>query len=175
MLCRVFWLQLTTYRDGGSSLRLACALFTGSYALIFSVGISAGEYDEFDSSSCRSSDTSCIGAASAEASPEAYRRQLWVIDVADGRTSLIERRQNVEDSSRSAMSLAFDIVLCSKFFDIQCEASNNKAQNSASARHWLAVQFSLTEETGIHARPLWQKLLRNNNHKPQRHRLLRHT
>ena len=36
------WLQLT-YRDGGSSLFLPCALFTGSYALIFSAGMSDGE------------------------------------------------------------------------------------------------------------------------------------
>lgn len=38
----VYLVQLTN-RDGGSCLLLPCALFTGSYALMLSVGMSDGE------------------------------------------------------------------------------------------------------------------------------------
>ena len=45
MVLEVYEVQLVhlTNRDGGSCLLLPCALFTGSYCLIFSVGMSDGE------------------------------------------------------------------------------------------------------------------------------------
>jgi len=53
----IFQIYLTN-RDGGSCLLLPAALFTGSYAFISSVETSIGEYEETDSSSCRSRESS---------------------------------------------------------------------------------------------------------------------
>jgi hypothetical protein len=91
-------IDLTTHRDGGSSLRRACALFTGSYDLMMSSEGPGFVRDECDSRSWRSAGAS-LDAVPVDANRRAFRQAGRI----DARTSLTANRLQADESSRRAI------------------------------------------------------------------------
>jgi hypothetical protein len=92
------------YRLGGSSLLLLWALLTGSYVLIISSDGPLVAKEDWDSSSSKSS----RGSFMANASLEACRRPLLIVERNTVRISFVTNRPSADGTSRKAMVACVD-------------------------------------------------------------------